>query len=91
MVGVAFARLILLASQLLTDDVVVLFYHSLAVFVVGFVVLNSRCSITLFTFFFERLVNKRPSKNRIFVPSDGVAEGRLGYTTMTALLEDVGS
>ena len=38
MVGVAFARLMLLASQLLTDDVVVLFYHSLAVFVVGFVV-----------------------------------------------------
>lgn len=46
---------------------------------------------TLFNHFFERLVNKPSFENRIFVPSDGVAEGRLGYTTMTALLEDVSS
>jgi hypothetical protein len=60
MVGVALPGLILLASQTPTDDAVVLFYHSLAVFVVGFVA-EQQMFNTLFTFF-ERLVNKHPSK-----------------------------
>jgi hypothetical protein len=54
----------------------------LAVFVVGSSS-EQQMLDTLVTFFFERLV-KKTFENRIFVSSDGVADGRLGYTTMIA-------
>jgi hypothetical protein len=45
----------------------------------------------LYLFFFERLVNKRPSKIAYLFQATAWQKDDFGYTTMTALLEDVGS